>query len=255
MKSIHIYWDGPYTLEQLSTLTDDSRDYGIYQVYGGHPVYGSSVLLYIGQAERRTFGVRVPEENWFTNRNAGDIRVYVGRLAGPRQPSNEEWKKEIALSEKLLIYSHTPACNIQFINILSDQELEDVHVLNWGSHCDLMAEVSGRRWTSKYQAEFHVEYKYGADDTTVTNDKNTPEHGKYAPLFNNLRARKDTTISLQLIEIETIIGSPLPASASKHRAWWSNDNTHPQAKAWLMAGWRVSEVMLPIVTFKKIEGS
>jgi hypothetical protein len=159
-KNIHIYWDGPYGLNDLTDLQDTTRDYGIYQIYGGHPVYGSMVLLYIGKAERQTFGIRIAQENWFVNRNAGELKIYVGRLAGLNQISDEEWAQEIALAEKLLIYSHTPACNIQFITLSNDQSLEDIHVLNWGNHCDLMAEVSGRRWSSKYQSQLLEEYRY-----------------------------------------------------------------------------------------------
>jgi len=58
---IHINWDGPYTLEDLPDLRDENIDYGVYQIYGGHPVYGSSVLLYIGKAESQTFGTRIAE--------------------------------------------------------------------------------------------------------------------------------------------------------------------------------------------------
>jgi hypothetical protein len=160
MKYIHIYWEGPFTLDQLSDLQDYTRDYGIYQIYGGHPVYGSMVLLYIGKVERQTFSLRISQENWFINRNAGALKIYVGRLAGLRQPTDEAWSKEIAIAEKLLIYTHAPAGNAQFINLNNDQALEDIHILNWGSHCDLMAEVSGRRWTFKYQSQLYEEYKY-----------------------------------------------------------------------------------------------
>ena len=160
MKYIHVYWEGPFTLDQLSELQDNTKDYGIYQIYGGHPIYGSMVLIYIGKADQQTFGTRIAQENWFVNRNAGELKIYVGRLAGQEQPDGDTWSTEIALAEKLLIYSHTPACNIQFINVASDEELEEIHVLNWGSHCSLMAEVSGQRWTSKYQDQMYQEYRY-----------------------------------------------------------------------------------------------
>jgi hypothetical protein len=45
---IHIEWEGPYSLSQLDTLNDLRKDYGLYQIYGHHPIYGSNVLLYIG---------------------------------------------------------------------------------------------------------------------------------------------------------------------------------------------------------------
>ncbi|GAA3403267.1 hypothetical protein ACFFNY_06315 [Paenibacillus hodogayensis] len=159
-KHVHIYWEGPFTLEQMVEIQDNTRDYGLYQIYGGHPVYGSNVLLYIGKADRQTFGTRISQENWIVNRNAGALNIYIGRLAGQQQPTDDEWSREIALAEKILIFAHAPACNSQFISLTNEEGLESIHILNWGSHRDLMAEVSGRRWTSKYQNEIHQVYKY-----------------------------------------------------------------------------------------------
>lgn len=147
---IHIEWEGPYTLDSISTLTD-AKDFGVYQIYGSHAVYGSHVLLYIGKADRQTFGVRIPQEaHWQLNKDARAVQVYVGRLAGETTPSLEQWSQEITDAEKLLIYAHVPASNSQYINRIPEQTLRDVHVLNWGMHRDLLAEVSGARWTAKY---------------------------------------------------------------------------------------------------------
>ena len=49
---IHIDWVGSHTLEEVKQLTN-TDDYGVYQIYGSHPIYGSNVLLYIGKAERQ----------------------------------------------------------------------------------------------------------------------------------------------------------------------------------------------------------
>lgn len=43
---------------------------------------------------------------------------------------------------------------------------------------------------------------------------------------------------LSFEEIEDVLGFSLPASASKHSAWWANGG-HTQASAWLDAGWLV----------------
>ena len=58
-KAVHIEWQGPYSTSQLAELCS-SCDYGVYAIYGYHPVYGSSSLLYIGKARDRTFGQRIP---------------------------------------------------------------------------------------------------------------------------------------------------------------------------------------------------
>jgi hypothetical protein len=67
---------------------------------------------------------------------------------------------------------------------------------------------------------------------------------KYNPLEEYLT--KKATITLTLKEIETIIQDSLPASAYNHRAWWANpnDGSHPYARSWLNAGWKVHTVEL-----------
>lgn len=70
---------------------------------------------------------------------------------------------------------------------------------------------------------------------------------KYEPLESYLkdRALASSRISLSFKEIETIIQSSLPKSASTYREWWSNQKDYksrPQAKAWLSAGYEVEGV-------------
>lgn len=66
---------------------------------------------------------------------------------------------------------------------------------------------------------------------------------KYGPLQRYLRAQRGRRIPMTFQEVERIIGSPLPASARKHRPWWANDATgHAHANAWLAAGYRTEQV-------------
>ena len=46
---IEIGWSGPYDLAQISKLNTNS-DYGLYQIYGTHNIFGANTLLYIGKA-------------------------------------------------------------------------------------------------------------------------------------------------------------------------------------------------------------
>lgn len=147
---IHIDWEGPYKLDQISELNDDACDYGIYQVYGTHPIYGADKLLYIGKADQQTFGVRIRQERWDDTCDSNNIKLYIGRLSGSKTPTQQQWSKEIGSAERLLIYAHKPAYNSQSIQSRPDGNLCDVHVLNWGYHRELLAEVSGARWTCKY---------------------------------------------------------------------------------------------------------
>lgn len=61
--------------------------------------------------------------------------------------------------------------------------------------------------------------------------------GKYSQLETYLRKRKDYDVGivLTLDEIESIIGSRLPASAYRYPAWWANQTDpsgRPQVRAW-----------------------
>jgi hypothetical protein len=65
---------------------------------------------------------------------------------------------------------------------------------------------------------------------------------KYRPLQNHLERRQGRAEMLTFEDIEQIIGKELPMSATKHRSFWSNDNTEQgsAAHAWTRAGYRVA---------------
>jgi hypothetical protein len=67
--------------------------------------------------------------------------------------------------------------------------------------------------------------------------------GKYEPLQTHLAGRGADFVSMSFAEIESIIGAPLPPSARKHRAWWSNNPSNSVITyAWLAAGYRTEQV-------------
>jgi len=158
---LHVEWDGPFSYDAVKRLKDEFVDYGVYQVYGAHPVYGSDVLLYIGKADKQTFGVRLSQESWnFHNQDSTRVCVYVGRISGyNKTPRDSVWTKHITLVERLLIYSHWPAGNSSGLNVGFGKELYGVHVLNWGKYRDLLPEVSGSRYSDQfYEAENYKPY-------------------------------------------------------------------------------------------------
>lgn len=70
---------------------------------------------------------------------------------------------------------------------------------------------------------------------------------KYEPLRHFLENVETgvSELTLSFGQIESILAARLPPSARKHRAWWSNPSSpdyHPNARAWLSAGWRVDGV-------------
>jgi len=63
---------------------------------------------------------------------------------------------------------------------------------------------------------------------------------KYDPLESYLSRRGSVEIELAFEEVERIIGSALPASASRPQ-WWANetsdDTNHVQCRSWQSAGY------------------
>lgn len=163
---VHIQWQGPFGYKDLKNLRNQHSDYGIYQIYGGHPIYGSSVLLYVGKAQLQTFGERLKQEQWnIWNIDSARIEIYVGRLSGAETPEPKEWNTQIDLAEKLLIFAHGPAANSSNLNKIPP-ECADLHIFNWGQFRDLMPEVSGARWSDHYwQPDEEESYAaYGTHD-------------------------------------------------------------------------------------------
>lgn len=147
---IHIFWSGPFSLKQVKELRDDSRDFGIYQIYGHHPLYGSHVLLYIGKANHQTFGVRISQEGWNFEYDPYNIEIYVGRLAGRKKVTEDSWSEFIDVAEPLLIHAHNPIYNSKNVYSIPEEKVSKIHIHNWNSYRDLFPDVSGMRYTSKF---------------------------------------------------------------------------------------------------------
>ena len=68
---------------------------------------------------------------------------------------------------------------------------------------------------------------------------------KYAPLAVHLRESGRDALPMTFAEIESVIGTGLPASAFEHRAWWSNNPTNNvMTRIWREAGYVSAEVDL-----------
>ena len=70
------------------------------------------------------------------------------QVRGYLQKMNE-WSAESDLAEQLLISVHKPAYNSKSLYAFNNPKFQDIHILNWGNHKNLLPEVSGLRWTSK----------------------------------------------------------------------------------------------------------
>ncbi len=66
---------------------------------------------------------------------------------------------------------------------------------------------------------------------------------KYRPLEAHLSRYPASTWRARFSEIEKVLGFPLPDSARRHRAWWSNNGSNNvMTKAWKSAGWETEQV-------------
>jgi hypothetical protein len=71
------------------------------------------------------------------------------------------------------------------------------------------------------------------------------EGSKYHPLFEHLLFSGQGRLSMSFSEIEAVIGASLPPSARQREEWWSNSPSgHSQARAWLRANYRTSNIKL-----------
>ena len=166
---INLHWRGPHSYNDVLKM-DEDHDYGLYQIYNTHPVYGNDTLVYIGRANAG-FGYRFGQQDriWMNDDNApwennGErIRIHTGRIHvqdNEDPPSDKMWKNWINLAERLLIFAHLPAWNGQLVTGrpkggVGRINYRNVHVLNWGQYGLLLPEISGARHTREDRSVFN----------------------------------------------------------------------------------------------------
>jgi len=145
INQITIKWEGPFTAKEIRKKNDDT-DFGIYQVYGNHRIYGQNVLLYVGKSVKQTFGVRIPQHTDWFDWEENQQTYFIGKLYGLSQISIEKWDSQIDLAETYLIDYCQPAWNSQSLNIyISDYEKAQIY--NYGSKCSLPPFIPRRDFT------------------------------------------------------------------------------------------------------------
>ncbi len=82
MRTVRVKWEGPFTIDKVLELGDRNRDFGLYQIYGRHIIFGEDSLLYIGMTtstyNRRFFSGPESHISWLAEEG---VSVYVGRIA------------------------------------------------------------------------------------------------------------------------------------------------------------------------------
>lgn len=158
MTKIEIWWNGPYTIEEVQEFNADHADFGIYQIYGTHNISGPNTLLYIGKADKQTFAKRIRQHDNWTQWEKNPVQVYLGKLGSdkplPKYNTKawdkycEIWSDEIDCAERLLIFHCKPPYNTQFLQ--SYGNVHDTIVLNFDKRHRLPMEVS----TFLYESSF-----------------------------------------------------------------------------------------------------
>lgn len=68
---------------------------------------------------------------------------------------------------------------------------------------------------------------------------------KYSTLTDHLAAQASDRVPMTFDQIERLLGFPLPPSAHRHRAWWSNNTeNNVMTRAWREAGFLTEQVDL-----------
>lgn len=68
--------------------------------------------------------------------------------------------------------------------------------------------------------------------------------GKYAPLKEFLAAHPQDRVPMTFLQIEKLLGHPLPPS-KKYPAWWSNNpSNNPMTREWVAAGFETEAVSI-----------
>lgn len=142
---IELMWHGPFLLrggklvkhplEQVALPPDEP---GLYIATGAHPLYGSQVLLYIGQTGR-LLTERVSEHRWL--REEWRLELFVTEV------KDDSLRNDL---EKLLIYAHSPPYNSDYI-ANPPKLLTPLRIWNRGRMWGLYPEVSSEHdWYQPY---------------------------------------------------------------------------------------------------------
>ena len=147
---IDLEWEEPFKIGyeretdtyNLESIPDDLLEqYGLYQIYGRHPVYGQNVLLYIGETKKGKSGTRSFKNRLYEHfRVDGQFYYYTNISISlcPVKLSDDQ----VLIAESILIATHKPAMNKKHLEAPS--QLSKSHLVrNWGFMRSLQQECSG----------------------------------------------------------------------------------------------------------------
>ena len=92
---------------------------------------------------------------------------------------------------------------------------------------------------------------HAANRVAITTSRGEENMFKYELLTKRLEEPGPQRVSLSVTEIDDLVGGLPRLAFQQGGAWWDNDPSHPQGRAWLDAGYEVKNVDLAggVVTF------
>jgi len=151
-KVFHLFWKEFKWDKDVFTKYTTDKDFGVYQVYGNHPVYGEDILLYIGKAQAQTYSTRL---NGHTDFDASQVskftRLHLSYFCRADDLTEKNWGEAIDIVEKVLIKAHMPALNGTDVKKFLDASIPNILIFNWGDRGLLLPEVSTLRYSEFYQ--------------------------------------------------------------------------------------------------------
>jgi len=153
MNVVHLLWKEFEWNDDVYTKFNSKEDYGIYQIYGDHPVYGENSLLYIGKARYETYSARFKKHDDFNENHISKFsRLHLSYFCETEDTNYDNWGDYIDTVENILINAHFPAYNSQNIKkpIEIKKSEKEFIILNWEKRGKLLPEVSSLRYSYYY---------------------------------------------------------------------------------------------------------
>lgn len=142
-RRVRIHWTGPFAPDKIPVNSEYDDNFGLYQIYGMHEVFGPQSLLYIGKAEHLSFSERINQHlhNWLYYNSDAQVRLgLLDREDYKHEPGDwSDWKQLLRDVEALTIFWHTPPYNSKNIGYYGGPKLR---VQNYGQRGRLLPEFS-----------------------------------------------------------------------------------------------------------------
>ena len=141
MRTVSVEWEGSLTIDEVLEMKNRNRDFGLYQIYGRHIIFGLNSLLYVGKTNE-TFSQRFRSEHVVWLADEESVFIHVGRINKEDYKEREQVKvhKDV---EALTIYWHSPPYNSSNIGSYNGQRLR---VVNLGKRGSLDTECSSKHY-------------------------------------------------------------------------------------------------------------